>query len=144
MKFYDEPAACWLCGKNGMNDPMDKHHIFGGAYRKKSEKYGLTVPLCHKECHQFGRYAAHQCEDTAQRLHEYGQRKAMEEQGWTVREFAMEFGRNYLDVAPEDWDMTIAELDWRAERRTEPLRPTSGEYIPKSTFFVLDTAPMPF
>lgn len=39
--------SCWLCGRNGTAEPLDKHHIFGGAYRKKSEKYGLTVYLCH-------------------------------------------------------------------------------------------------
>jgi len=114
MKFYDEPAVCALCGKNGCGDPLDKHHIFGNAYRKKSEKYGLTVPLCHKECHQFGKYAVHNNPETMERLHVYGQRKAMEEQGWTVRQFAVEFGRNYLDVGPDDWNLTLAEIDRKA------------------------------
>jgi hypothetical protein len=36
---------CWLDQRNGYADPLDKHHIFGGAYRKKSEKYGLYVYL---------------------------------------------------------------------------------------------------
>lgn len=31
-----------------------------------------------------------------QRLHEYGQRKAMKEQGWTVEDFRREFYKNYL------------------------------------------------
>jgi hypothetical protein len=31
-----------------------------------------------------------------QRLHEYGQKKAMEEQGWTEDEFRQHFGKNYL------------------------------------------------
>lgn len=31
-------------------------------------------------------------------LHEYGQRKAMEENGWTVDDFIREFGRNYIDT----------------------------------------------
>jgi hypothetical protein len=31
-----------------------------------------------------------------QTLHEYGQRKVMEEQGWTTEDFIHEFGRNYL------------------------------------------------
>lgn len=34
---------CWLCGRWGH---LEEHHIFGGAYRKKSTKYGLTVFLC--------------------------------------------------------------------------------------------------
>lgn len=87
---------CWLCGRNGMGDPLDRHHIFGGAYRDKSEAYGLMVNLCHSRCHIFGKSAVHQCKDTMQRLHEYGQRKAMTEQGWDVEQFRRNFGKNYL------------------------------------------------
>ena len=60
--------SCWLCGRNGTAEPLDKHHIFGGAYRKKSEKYGLTVYLCHGSCHIFGEKAAHCCRETIDRL----------------------------------------------------------------------------
>ena len=87
---------CFLCGANGSGDPLDRHHIFGGAMRKKSEKYGLVVYLCHHSCHIFGKYSVHQNADVMQRLHEYGQRKAMEEQGWTADEFRQHFGKNYL------------------------------------------------
>ena len=39
---------CYLCGKTV---GLETHHVFGGvANRKLSEKYGLTVRLCH-ECH---------------------------------------------------------------------------------------------
>ena len=87
---------CWRCGKNGKADPLDEHHIFGGSRRKKSEKYGLVVYLCHRECHIFGEKAAHNNAETMQALHEYGQRKAMEEQGWITEQFILEFGKNYL------------------------------------------------
>lgn len=87
---------CWLCGKNGNGDPLDRHHIFGGANRKKSEKYGLVVYLCHHECHIFGKNAAHQNAETTQKLHEYGQKKAMRENNWTIPDFIREFDRNYL------------------------------------------------
>lgn len=87
---------CWLCGENGYADPLDKHHIFGGANRKKSERYGLFVHLCHNKCHIFGKYAAHQNKDTMLKLHQYGQRKAMEENDWTVEDFIERFGKNYL------------------------------------------------
>lgn len=87
---------CWLCGKNGNGDPLDRHHIFGGANRKKSEKYGLVVYLCHHECHIFGKNAAHQSAETMQKLHEYGQKKAMKENNWTIPDFIREFDRNYL------------------------------------------------
>ena len=93
-----EQRKCWLCGKNGACDPLDTHHIFEGVSNKKwSEALGLTVDLCHNECHIFGRKAAHNCRETAEKLHRYGQRKAMIEQGWTVEEFRLAFGRNYLD-----------------------------------------------
>lgn len=87
---------CWLCGRNGSQDPLDRHHIFGGAYRAKSEKYGLVVDLCHDRCHIFGRYAVHQNGETAANLKAWGQRKAMQEQGWTEEQFIAEFGRSYL------------------------------------------------
>ena len=90
--------VCWLCGRNGSVDPLDKHHIFGGPYRKKSEKYGLVVYLCHDRCHIFGPDAAHNNKDTMRELHKYGQRKAMVKNGWTVEDFIREFGRNYLEA----------------------------------------------
>ena len=91
--------TCWLCGKNGAGEPLDHHHIFGGANRRKSEKLGLVVELCHGSCHIFGERAAHRCRETAQALHEYGQRLAMERMGWSTADFVREFGRNYLDEA---------------------------------------------
>lgn len=91
-----EYRKCFLCGRNGNGDKLDKHHLFGGANRTKSEKYGLTVWLCHNRCHIFGKYSAHQNGEVMQYLHKYGQRKAMQEQNWTVEQFIEEFGRNYL------------------------------------------------
>lgn len=87
---------CWLCGRNGAADPLDRHHIFGAANRDKSEHYGLVVYLCHKRCHIFGPQAAHNNAETAKALRQYGQRKAMEENGWSTEDFIKEFGRNYL------------------------------------------------
>lgn len=89
--------GCWLCGRNGSADPLDRHHIFGAANRKKSEKYGLVVDLCHSSCHLFGPKAAHNNAETMQKLHEYGQRKIMKEKGWTKEKFIQEFGKNYLE-----------------------------------------------
>ena len=88
---------CWLCGRNGHTDPLDKHHIFGGSNRKKSERLGLVVDLCHSRCHLNGDIAAHRCRETMDKLHQWGQKKAMEEQGWDKAEFILEFGKNYLD-----------------------------------------------
>lgn len=87
---------CFLCGANGNGDPLERHHIFGGANRKLSEKYGLVVYLCGNSCHRNGDYAAHRNSDTAALLHRYGQAKAMREQGWTAEQFRDVFGKNYL------------------------------------------------
>ena len=89
--------VCWLCGANGGCDPLDKHHIFGGADRKKSEKYGLVVYLCHGSCHIFGPEAVHNNAENMNALREYGQRKAMRENGWSIEDFRSVFGRNYID-----------------------------------------------
>lgn len=88
---------CFLCGRNGLEDPLDKHHIFSGPYRKKSEKYGLTVYLCHNRCHIFSRSAVHNNKGQMRKLQRYGQLKAMREQHWSKEDFIQEFGRNYLD-----------------------------------------------
>ena len=89
--------VCWLCGKQeSPYNKLDRHHIFGGAYRKKSEKYGLVVDLCHDSCHIFGPAAVHNNKHTRLRLHKYGQIKAQVENHWTMYDFMREFGKNYL------------------------------------------------
>lgn len=90
---------CFLCG--GTTN-LDRHHIFGGAFRKKSEKYGLTVHLCHHACHIFGPDAVHQNRETMLKVKQYGQRKAMEENGWSADDFIREFGKNYLEQENEN------------------------------------------
>lgn len=86
-------GQCFLCGRWGN---LEIHHIFGGANRKKSQKYGLTVALCGIKCHREGKRAVHRYNKTAQKLHKYGQRKFMKEQGATVEDFRKMFGKNYL------------------------------------------------
>ena len=83
---------CFLCGRT---DHLERHHLFGAANRKKADKLGLVVDLCHW-CHNEPPNGANHNKHVMQRLHEYGQRKAMQEQGWTEEEFVREFGKNYL------------------------------------------------
>lgn len=86
---------CYLCGANGTMDPLHWHHIFGGANRKFSEKYGLKVRLCGQRCHENGPEAVHRNRRTAERLKKEGQR-AFEQTHGTREEFRRIFGRNYL------------------------------------------------
>ena len=88
--------VCFLCKRNRHAGRLEAHHIFGGARRKLSTKYGLVVTLC-EECHRTGSIAVHRDAQTMQYLHEYGQRKAMSENGWTVEQFMHVFGKNYLE-----------------------------------------------
>lgn len=87
---------CFLCGANGADDPLDTHHIFPGPYRRKSDRYGLVVPLCHYSCHIFGDNAVHRNQAAMLRVKQYGQQQAMQEQGWSTQDFVREFGKNYL------------------------------------------------
>lgn len=99
---------CFLCGRTGSDDPLDRHHIFNGPYRKKSEKYGLVVWLCHYRCHIFGKYAVHNNPESKLFLKKLGQEKVMREQGWDTRRFVREFGKDYIaiynDYIKEDED----------------------------------------
>lgn len=87
---------CYLCGANGALDKLDRHEIFGGAYREKSKRLGLWVLLCHHDCHIFGPMAVHNNASAALRLKQTAQRLAMDAYGWSTEDFIREFGKNYL------------------------------------------------
>lgn len=93
---------CFLCGKNGSADRLERHHIFGGPNRKLSERYGLVVYLCGESCHRNGIKSAHRNKDTMRMLHKYGQLKAMRENNMTVEQFKDIFGKNFLEDSDED------------------------------------------
>lgn len=100
MKSILQPERdrCFLCGRNGAVDPLDCHHVFfSGAYRKWSDKFGLTVYLCHDRCHETGERAVHRDAVVCRKLQRYAQKKAMRHYGWSVEQFRQMFGRNYLE-----------------------------------------------
>lgn len=91
-----EPAEeCYLC-RNCRN--LECHHIFGGANRRWSEKYGLKVHLC-PVCHRDNKNGVHGNSELAKQLHELGQREF--EKKHSRKEFMRIFGRNYLDGTGE-------------------------------------------
>jgi hypothetical protein len=87
---------CFLCGMNSSLEPLDCHHVYGGANRKKSEKYGLKVYLHHSECHIFGKNSVHGNAEVNKALKQKAQIRAMKVYGWTVDDFIKIFGKNYL------------------------------------------------
>lgn len=62
--IIQKDRRCFFCGSvNG----LEEHHIFGGtANRKISEKYGLTVWLCHE--HHTGTKGAQYVKEKNQEL----------------------------------------------------------------------------
>lgn len=94
--LQDDNSYCFLCGMNSNLEPLDLHHVFNKADKKKSEKYGLMVYLHHSKCHIFGKNAVHQNAQVNNKLKATAQAKAMEHYGWTTEEFIKIFGKNYL------------------------------------------------
>lgn len=84
---------CYICGRNGYNEPLDEHHVFAGGNRKLSEKYGLKVYLCHWTCHLNG---VHKDGEMADKLKADVQKKAMEHYNWSMSDFIAIFGKNYI------------------------------------------------
>ena len=82
---------CFFCGSHRN---LEKHHIFGGANRRWSEKYGLTVYLC-PHCHRDNREGVHGNPDRMRALHQMGQQAF--EKTHNRKEFRDIFGKNYLE-----------------------------------------------
>lgn len=82
--------SCYMCGCTRW---LEKHHVFGGANRQKSDKYGLTVYLCHY-CHNEPPNGVHFNAKRMEWLHQQGQRAF--EQEYPDKDFLTEFGKNYL------------------------------------------------
>lgn len=93
--MQEDDHICYLCEANGTMDYLHWHHVFGGANRKKSEKYGLKVRLCGQKCHENGKNAVHRNRETDLAIKAAGQR-AFEEHHGTRQDFMRIFGRNYL------------------------------------------------
>lgn len=97
-----------LAGKEQF-DPLDRHHVFGGPNRKKSEKYGAVVLLHHNACHIFGPLAVHNHAGRNTWIKRRMQQQIMREQHWDMDRWIQEFGKNYLpdgfpDVRIDDED----------------------------------------
>jgi hypothetical protein len=87
-----DKQSCFLCGSHNW---LEEHHVFGGANRKISEKYGLKVHLCHW-CHNEPPNGVHHNSENRQALQSMAQEKAMQHYGWTVDDVRRILGKNYL------------------------------------------------
>lgn len=85
-----ENKECFVCGTTYN---LHCHHIYNGAYRRRSEYYGLKVWLCFE--HHTGNNGVHNGNKAVDRyLKELAQRKF--EEAFTREKFIETFGRSYL------------------------------------------------
>lgn len=94
--IQEDKTHCFICGMNTNLEPLDCHHVFGAANRKKSEHYGLKVYIHHSKCHIFGENSVHCNAEVDRALKATVQKIAMRKYGWSVEDFIEIFGRNYL------------------------------------------------
>lgn len=83
---------CFICHTTQM---LERHHIFGSAYRKKSEKDGLWVYLC-KRHHNLSPDGVHQNRENMDKLRAHAEKLWLTWYDKTIDDFIREYGRNYL------------------------------------------------
>lgn len=88
--FTDDMDHCYFTG----TAPVERHHIFGGANRKNSEKYGFIVPL-RPDIHPNGVYAGQSAKLIDVKLKTMAQEYFEREYG-TRDDFRRIFGKSYL------------------------------------------------
>lgn len=81
---------CFMCHRVGV---LHKHHIFGAANRKHSDKYGLWIWLC-PEHHNMSDEAIHFNKALDRQIKQIAQREFEDTYGH--EKFVKVFGRNYL------------------------------------------------
>lgn len=89
--IQEDTSICFLCGYP-LYSTKDEHHIFNGAYRRKSDEDGLVCYL-HRQCHT----DLHDHPKKMKMLKREGQRAWMKYYGKTLEEFMERYGKNYDD-----------------------------------------------
>ena len=87
------------CYITGLKEGLHKHHIYGAANRKNSEKYGFWVWLS-PEWHNMSDYGVHFNKKLDLKLKQNCQRKF--EETHSREEFLEIIGRNYLGDEDEN------------------------------------------
>ena len=88
--IISEEEKCYMCGSTRW---LECHHLFGGANRKKSTKYGLVVYLC-RWCHNEPPNGVHHNKERMDWLRAEGQKRFEAEH--PELDFLKVFGKNYL------------------------------------------------
>ena len=88
--FTDVMDHCYFTG----TAPVERHHIWGGANRKNSEKYGFVIPL-RPDLHPNGAQAGKNAAEIDMKLKQMAQ-EYFEEHYGTRDEFRRIFGKSVL------------------------------------------------
>ena len=90
----DDISVCYRCGKMCIPDEgrMDEHHIFEGANRHTSDKYGLLIHVC-RDCHMF--IHSKDGKEIRDYLHRAGQ-ELYEDRYGSRQDFIKDFIQSYL------------------------------------------------
>lgn len=83
---------CEICGATRW---LERHHVYNGAYRKKSEKFGAVATLCHF-CHNEPPDGVHHNAEKMHQLKAKYQMQIMDKYGMSEEDFIREFGKSYL------------------------------------------------
>ncbi len=89
--MQDDTDRCYMSGRT---DALEWHHVFGGANKGNSEKYGLMVRLNH-HYHNEPPMGAHHNKEAMKRLRREAQ-ECFEETHGDRDDFLRIFGRSYL------------------------------------------------
>ena len=84
--------TCYICGSPNM---IHKHHIFGGANRKKSERDGCWCYLCAYH-HNMSNEGVHFDRDKDLRLKKKCEARWMLYYNKSKDDFIREYGKNYI------------------------------------------------
>ena len=88
---------CFFCGQK---THLERHHVMPGPNRKNSEKYGLTVWLCHE--HHTGDTGVHMNRTKDEMLRYFAQKRFEDMLGHEL--WMQVFGKNYLPNYGGDGD----------------------------------------
>ena len=91
MKGIWEGESCFFCGSTRW---LERHHIFQGANRGRSEMDGFVVTLCHY-CHNEPPDGVHHNRGRRDELKRMAQ--ARYEIEHSRDEFMSQYGRNYME-----------------------------------------------
>ena len=87
--IISDAKKCYICGS--VHD-LEKHHcVFGTASRKKADRDGLWVYLCHS-CH----YGVHNSNIYAKRSLQIKAQQCWQERFGDEDQFIQRYGRSYL------------------------------------------------